>query len=58
MGVGKILSGGYGCGWVIPNGFVPIAISSSVGPGFLSTTRAVASPICVCFFPGVVRVAY
>jgi hypothetical protein len=25
MGVGKILSGGYGCGWAIPNGFVPIA---------------------------------
>jgi hypothetical protein len=28
MGVGKILSGGYGCGWAIPNGFVPIAIST------------------------------
>jgi hypothetical protein len=28
MGVGKILSGGYGHGWAIPNGFVPIAISS------------------------------
>jgi hypothetical protein len=28
MGVGKILLGGYGCGWPIPNGFVPIAISN------------------------------
>jgi hypothetical protein len=28
MGVGKILYGGYGCGWAIPNGFVPIAISN------------------------------
>jgi hypothetical protein len=27
MGVGKILSGGYVCGWAIPNGFVPIDIS-------------------------------
>jgi hypothetical protein len=33
MGVGKILSGGYGCGWAIPNGFVPIAISKQHRPG-------------------------
>jgi hypothetical protein len=31
MGVGKILSGGYVCGWAIPNGFVPIAISTHSG---------------------------
>jgi hypothetical protein len=34
MGVGKILSGGYGCGWAIPNGFVPIVISSGSAEEF------------------------
>jgi hypothetical protein len=38
-GVGKILSGGYGCGWAIPNGFVPIAISTPHLPGPLRTAH-------------------
>lgn len=33
MGVGKILSSGCGCGWTIPSGFIPIAISIYTGSG-------------------------